>query len=124
MNEKTRTSLLQMADTLNGLPAGKQAKMQYCMLSDALLWSDEVPRMCPDWPTEYSQILRFVFRYRTTILLSDPDKRLEDTYEFGQSQFPNWPGFRPERITPSVEILEFYEKAKRNSKEKLQDIPE
>jgi hypothetical protein len=55
-----------------------QATVGYEMLSGALVWSDELPafralRLVHRW-----DVIRFVLRFRTTLILGEPDEELRE----------------------------------------------
>ena len=65
------------------------------MLSDALIWSDEfldfaALRLVPGW-----EVIRFVFYFRTTLILGDPDENMREHWDEALRLFPEWPGFAP-----------------------------
>lgn len=80
------------------------AKINYDILADALVWSDETGDS-----TSIDVIwgLRQLRHYRTHVLLKDiePDN---DVWQHCQSLFPNWIGFLPERRKPTPELLAIY----------------
>jgi len=82
--------------------------MRYDLMSDAIVWEDEIPTLF----IGDSLVIRLLFRYRTTVLLGNPDRELECYWRHGQSLFPEWPGFNPSRNRPSQELLKFLENAK------------
>jgi hypothetical protein len=71
-------------------------------MSDALIWPDECP---DDAPMEWISGLRLIWNHRTSLLLGH-DSIFEEYWRVAKECFPDWVGFRPERNTPSPELLE------------------
>jgi hypothetical protein len=80
-------------------------KIAYEIMSGALIWSDETNR---DTPVEVIGALRFIFAYRTSLMLNKPREELKPMWELGLSLFPNWVGFRPERRQATPDLLQIY----------------
>lgn len=75
----------------------------YDMLSDAILWSDELPEELPEGWT----VVRCVFRHRTCLLLGiEPE--YEEWWQLARKLFPAWAGFAEERRQPSQSLQELY----------------
>ena len=77
----------------------------YEIMSGALVWSDETTK---DTPTEAIWALRFIRAFRTGLMTNKPREELRAFWDYGQSLFPQWIGFRPERSQPTPEILALY----------------
>jgi len=105
--ENLENRLVKMKSILNSLEIQADSTMLYCILSDAVFWSDEVPSSKVDWPTEFSHAMRYLFHYRMSKILGRPDLRFSQVYERAQSLFPDWPGFVPERQVANKEFMEF-----------------
>jgi len=101
------SQLRMMAPTLDNLEEQINAEILFCKISDAVFWTDEVPGSKSDWPTKFSHVMRFLFRYRTSVILDEPDERLQEIYVRSKTLFPNWPGFFPKREAASEEIVNF-----------------
>jgi hypothetical protein len=87
-----------LAPFLELLKKDENAKFFYDLFADALVWSDEVPP--PDFPNRVSfntAELRGLWRYRTTLILGQPDEKRRPAWEKAIECFPNWPGFDPKR---------------------------
>jgi hypothetical protein len=82
----------------------ESAPMRYDLMSDAILWEDELPAP----PLGDALVLRLLLRYRTSVLLHQPDAQLEAYWDRGRMLFPDWPGFKLDRNTPSAAIAEYY----------------
>jgi hypothetical protein len=83
---------------LDGLKKDQSARLFYDLFADALVWSDEVPP--PDWPDRDSfsaSDLRGLWRYRTTLILGQPEEKRRPAWDEAMKCFPNWPGFDPKR---------------------------
>lgn len=81
-----------------------QSTFRYDIMSDAIVWEDEIPSP----PLGDAMIVRLLLRFRTSALLGTPDKTLEQYWRLGGRLFPSWPGFRPDRNTPCHELKEYY----------------
>ena len=80
----------------------------YDMMSDALVWSDELEslreRDTPegaDWTC-----IRRVWHYRTTLIMQSPSAEHAAFWNRAVELFPEWIGFLPERRDPSAELQE------------------
>lgn len=95
-------ALAAVAPLLNDLKASPDAAPLYDLMSGGLLWTDEFPdfralRKIPGWG-----VVRLLFRFRTTLILGEPDAELRFCWEAGQALFPGWPAFDPGRCTPEL----------------------
>jgi hypothetical protein len=134
VNKAGQAALARLAPLLRGQRRSPEATILYDVMSDALIWSDESPdfrvlRTINGW-----QILRFVFRYRTQVILGDPEginagaegcARLilaESRVAWNEARrlFPEWPGFHTGRYSPDLRRV--YESLSAESKEKLGEI--
>jgi hypothetical protein len=79
-------------------------------MSDALVWPDECPE---DAPMELISALRFVWNYRTSLLL-ETIPQFEENWKIAKECFPSWVGFRPERTSPSPELLQAIREGKQS----------
>jgi hypothetical protein len=93
--------LRDIAELMRELVRSPDAKMFYELLSDSLVWTDEIPEVGPD-QVGGLRSLRFVFRYRTSLMLGIAEKRYAYFWEEAQTLFPGWPGFDPERRAPEL----------------------
>ncbi len=78
-------------ETLKPAPG---ASVFYELMSDALVWSDEIPDLNSGNVRDF-HCLRFVFRYRTTLMLGAPDARFRDFWERGAQPLPRLARLRP-----------------------------
>jgi len=90
-----------IAPTLNALHARPDAECHHELMSNSLVWGDELPSEAALDPAAYS-VLRCLFRYRTSLILGNSDQDLEPFWELGLELFPNWPGFQAERRDVSL----------------------
>jgi hypothetical protein len=81
------------------------AKVFYELMSGALVWSDETT---DDTPTKLFDALRMLWAYRISLILGDPKDSYRPLWEHAESLAPNWIGFRPERRTPTLQLLKVY----------------
>lgn len=74
-------------------------------MADAIYWTDEIP----DTLDTFSEnCIRFVLRYRTTLLIGQPDERWKTHWEKAKHAFGAWIGFNAERCRRSEEISRIY----------------
>lgn len=86
----------------------------YDMLSDAIVWRDE---MClPPFPL--MGVLRKLLRARTCLLLGAP-MEFEDVWVEARRTIPEWQGFREQRTTQSASLSEFFWRRRREAFESL-----
>ncbi len=100
--EKCEAALSGITPLMSRLTRSPDATYFYDMLSGAIFWSDEFPdfralRAVPDW-----HVIRYVLRYRTTLILEAPDEKMRYCWDRGQQLFFAWPGFDPDRRSPSL----------------------
>ncbi len=87
-------------------------------MSDALVWSDEIPDLDKGNVRDF-HCLRFVFRYRTTLILGAPDARFRGYWEEAHNLFPDWPGFEAGRQSTALRPVyeRFVEQARADIRE-------
>jgi hypothetical protein len=95
-----------------------RATLSYSVLADALYWSDETPQVDDALADD---LLRFLLRYRTTLILGRPDKALEGYWNEALRQFPQWIGFEPYRRTPNPELERAYKRLKDEAMAELRE---
>jgi hypothetical protein len=98
-----------LAAAMRRMTKSAGATVSYSVLADALYWSDELPRIDD---VVADDLIRFLLRYRTTLILGRPDPALEVFWKEGLRQFPRWIGFEPCRQTPSPELERRYKELK------------
>lgn len=108
----------QIAEVMNQLWAASSSDPRYDIMSDGLFWDDELPPRSQRKPARVFQMLRFVFRYRTSLILGVPDKRFEEVWDYASSLFPGWVGFNPSRCQCDVDLAEVYKTLKYASERK------
>ena len=105
MVDESLNELVQVAPQMNSLVKSSVAVVHYDMMAGALWWSDE----CPDFDKpEHYWCLRPLFRYRTTLILGEPDQRYEHFWEQAMRLFPAWPGFDAERCRADAQLAKLY----------------
>lgn len=107
MSDRSMT-LRKLAPILDSLKPDPDARLTYELMSDALIWSDELPPVSDDYDTN---CLRGIFRYRTTLILGKPEEKFRARWEEARTLFPHWPGFLPERQVSDPERIRYYEEA-------------
>lgn len=103
--------MMRNIDLLRALRYSPAASPRYDMLSDAIIWEDEMPRQLPFADLGF---LRHIWRFRIARLESG-GTLTDDCWTSLRSVCPDWPGFQPKRCeTPDV--LEVYKRLKEDSK--------
>ena len=110
-----------IADALNRLRRRQDAQVSYDLLSDALVWSDEFPTVSALEFNERFSNIRFLFRYRTTLILQSPDEQYESLWNLAGSLFPNWPGFADDRCQSSQQLIDLFHQQRRLAMKSLPD---
>lgn len=118
--EPIRIVLAEHADHLNRIhwprPFGKPF---YELMSGAVVWRDETNAQTPG---EVIGALRFIWGYRTSLMLDEPREELEELWRFGMSAFPRWVGFRPTRRTATPKLLRIYREGDVGLRKCLRDL--
>ena len=97
-------ALSALAPSLARLEKSESAKVRYELLSGSLIWSDELPSDSgPD-----KDCLRYVLKYRTGLIIGEPESAFATVWQEAVRLFPTWIGFLPERTTYSHELADFY----------------
>jgi hypothetical protein len=84
------------------------AQLGYELLSGALFWSDEhfaeFVAVCRAKNCAFGQ---YPFAYRTSLIENKPRIEMLFAWEELMHRCPSWIGFRPERVSPSPELVKF-----------------
>jgi hypothetical protein len=119
MEAEPLTQLRVIADRMRELKTVPTATVFYELMSDALVWSDEIPDLASGDVSVF-HCLRFVFRFRTTLIMGKPDERFRNLWDEAKILFPNWPGFELGR--QSVEHLPVYERFCEQAKADIREL--
>jgi hypothetical protein len=107
--------LTEYADHLNSICRPRWfAGPFYEVLSGAVIWTDEKKRKTP---VKVVWSLRFLWAYRTSVMLNEPREELAEYWRFGLSKFPEWVGFRPERRLATPRLLRIYREGEASVRE-------
>jgi hypothetical protein len=92
-------ALVAVAPLMRELVFSEHARAVYDQISGAVIWSDEFPpahrlRTVRNWA-----VIRFVFRFRTTLILGEPEEEYRVVWDRARELFPGWPGFDPRRCS-------------------------
>jgi hypothetical protein len=109
MTDDYYIQLERISPDMDQAPASPDATVGYDVLSDALVWSDEYPDSLRRRFGEF-QCIRLLLRYRTTLLLGNPDEALQPYWEKARSLFPNWAGFQQDRLRLTDELRRAYDR--------------
>jgi len=101
MEAEPYDQLRAIAGRLAALRPSPTAAVFYELMSDALVWDDEIPDLNAGGAGEF-HCLRFIFRYRTTLILDRPDERFRGHWDEAGRLFPAWPGFDAARRSPEL----------------------
>jgi len=94
-----------MNPVFNNPPHRLSLEFEYQGVCDGLVWSDEVPT--GELTDQQEQVVRYLFQYRTGLILGDSNPSLEALWDQSMRAFPNWPGFKLERRAPSEELARY-----------------
>ena len=108
-----------VAERMRALKPAPDAALFYELMSDALVWNDEIPDLEKGDLRDF-HCLRFVFRYRTTVMMGRPDERYQPLWEEARRLFPDWPGFDPRRQT--AELRPVYERFVEQAKADIREL--
>jgi hypothetical protein len=97
-----------VAAEMNNVRELPNAKIDYDLLADAIIWSDEYPSN-PTRPMYDFQCIKILLRYRTSLLLGTPDETFKVYWDRAKELFPNWAGFTFSRLVPNDDLKKFYE---------------
>jgi hypothetical protein len=92
----------------NALAKSGDATLDYCMLSDALCWSDELP---PGSASDTLYLFRCLVNYRTKLIIGEPNAAGLPFWLWAKGAFPNWPGFDGDRCRPDETLAGFYRRS-------------
>src|SRR5262249_25832570 len=90
----------EFAQVLDGLKFDENAKRMYEYLSGGFLWSDEMPHDSPH--ESATTLIKALTAYRASLILNEERSEFKGLWDEARGRFPNWPGFRPERFSPSL----------------------
>ena len=81
--------------------------VRYHVLADALYWSDELPK---GLEKDCENALRFVLRYRSSVIVGRPEVEYEAIWLAARKLFPKWIGFLEKRSTANQRLAHKLEK--------------
>ena len=94
-----------LAQDMERMRIDHSAKPAYDMMSDSLVWSDEIPR---GRRARELWSLRPVLRYRTGLILEMDISEFLPDWEAAREAFPNWIGFGEMRSSRDANLHEIY----------------
>lgn len=95
-------ALSNLAPLLEALPFDPSAALGYDMLAGGVVWSDELPEFDVVCRVHQWDTIRYVLRYRTTLILGEPEEAFREYWDEARRQFPRWPGFDERRLSVDV----------------------
>jgi len=98
--DELKVEIKRIATLLDELRKADDATYEYQGVCDALVWSDELPSKRLD----DELAIRYLFQYRTSVILGEPIESIEPYWIIARSSFPNWPGFSTERCQKSESL--------------------
>lgn len=110
-----------IAAEMDAVHESPNAEIGYDVLADAIVWSDEYPSD-PARPMYDFQCIKILLRYRTSLLLGEPDEAFKMYWGHARELFPHWAGFAPSRLVPSDELKAFYEHRKKGDMRHLKQM--
>ena len=99
--------------------SNSECRVRYDMLSDSLIWDDELPEIEKQEPRDCYSALRIVLQYRTTLILGNPEERCRVLWDYALSIFPNWIGFSPLRCNKNDFLADVYGQLKNRSEKEM-----
>lgn len=82
------------------------AGRSYELLSGGFVWSDEhdeaLREACRAADRERAMVFRHLFAHRASLIRGELAARFGDLWDAVVAHHPTWPGFRPERRSPSL----------------------
>jgi hypothetical protein len=109
----------EIADAMRQLKPDAGAVLFYELMSDALAWSDEIPEMESQQVRAFRP-LRFLLRYRTSLILGQPDQRYQEYWDEALTLFPEWPGFEPRRR--AAELRQSYDQFRAQASADIKEL--
>ena len=101
-----------LAPILDRLQSDPNARLHYELMSDSLIWTDELPNHSERVKLVDTNCMRGVFRFRTTLIIGKPEEEYRACWEQAKTLCPNWPGFLADRQTPEPARIKLYEESR------------
>jgi hypothetical protein len=109
-----------MAEQMNAQSKSSgEGQPSYHVLADALFWEDEIPVGLEVFSGD---CLRFVLRYRTSLMLDAPESKWQEYWSEAKRCFPNWVGFSPERCRPDNHLGTAYQEMSAEAMKKIKHL--
>lgn len=103
------TELKAIANDMERLKRLDDAAIRYDVMSDALVWTDELPR---SRAVRDLWCLRPVLRFRTGLMLGLHLEEFASIWDDATVVFPAWIGFAPSRCSMDERLATLYRKLK------------
>jgi hypothetical protein len=95
---------------LKSLQGDENAEPFFDYMGGAFIWTDERLRGLELYEMG---CLRAIFRFRTSIVVQEPDERFQSLWNALKNKYPKWIGFAPERCSPNAALAERYREIRR-----------
>ncbi len=118
MADNMNADIERLAPFLNNVQKEEDATVEYQIFSDAFVWSDEIP----DEPIGDDLALKYLLRYRTSVLIGQPIAELESYWEAAKLAWRGWPGLSQERCEYSAEFKKKYNDIQANEDKFLESF--
>ena len=110
-----------IADEMNRTRASSGAEISYDVFADALVWSDEYPDRYRGRRKRFDCV-KLLLRYRTTLILGDPDPFFEPFWDEARELFPLWAGFDAARQCEDEQLRSIHEQYHRKATEWIESL--
>lgn len=97
------------------------AVVQYDMMSDGLIWSDEPPAL-DGIEFEDVGLVRVLWHYRARLILGESCEEYREVWEQAKLAFPQWVGFASERCVPTPDLADLFRKRKSRADRSIRRI--
>lgn len=97
------------------------AVVQYDMMSDGLIWSDELPAL-DGIEFEDIGLVRVLWHYRARLILGESCEEYREVWEQAKLAFPQWMGFASERCVPTPDLADLFRKRKSRADRSIRRI--
>jgi len=105
-----------MAPAMLALEQRSDARMCYHIMADGIYWDDEIPSGLDEFSGD---CLRFVIRYRTSMIMEKPDEQWQEYWNDAMISFPGWIGFDAARCSPEKRLQQAYKTLRKKGEDEI-----